>query len=341
MSGQGHKLLEAQLATYQPATFGFTPENFALAQSIIAKYPTGKQQSALMPLLTIAQEQNGNWLPVAAMNYVAALLEIPAMRAYEVATFYTMYNLKPVGKHFIEVCTTTPCWLRGSDDVIKACKSKLGIDVGETTADGQFTLVEAECLGACVNAPMLQIGDHYYEDLTAESVSALIDTLRAGKQPKPGPQNERQRAAPIGGLTSLTELPKHPSKQKESAGEKASTKVSAKSTPNTPAQDEPKGRPKTVRQPAVENVPTSKEVKAGKTAKLSKPAPKKQAEEPAAKRTTVPKTPAASPKGKPAAERATAPAEKRGEKAPPAKVKASAKPAAKVAPKKPAAPKKK
>lgn len=331
MSGQGHKLLEAQLATYQPETFGFTPENFALAQSIIAKYPAGRQQSALMPLLTLAQEQNANWLPVAAMNYVAALLEIPAMRAYEVATFYTMYNLKPVGTHFIEVCTTTPCWLRGSDDVIKACKSKLGIDVGETTADGQFTLVEAECLGACVNAPMLQIGEHYYEDLTAESVSALIDTLRAGKQPKPGPQIDRQRSAPAGGLTSLTTSPNVAAKQKESASEKASTKTSAKATPNAPTQDEPKGRPKSVRQPVVENVPTTAEAKNGKTAKLAKPPVSAPKEEPAAKRTTVPKTPVASPKAKPEGERKTAPAEKRGEKAPPAKVKAPVKP---IAPKK-------
>ncbi|MBM3618840.1 MAG: NADH-quinone oxidoreductase subunit NuoE [Alphaproteobacteria bacterium] len=324
--GQGHKLLEAQLAPYQPATFGFTPENFAEAQKIIAKYPAGKQQSALMPLLTMAQEQNGNWLPVAAMNYVAALLEIPVMRAYEVATFYTMYNLKPVGKHFIEVCTTTPCWLRGSDDIIKACKSKLGIDVGETTADGQFTLVEAECLGACVNAPMLQIGEHYYEDLTAESVTKMIDDLSAGRTITPGPQNGRQRAAPIGGLTTLTDSPKAAPKQKESASEKTSTKASAKSGPNTPNQDEPKARPKATRSPTpVENVPTSKEAKAGKTAKTSTASAKKVAE-PAAKRTTVPKTPATSPKAKPAAERKTAPAEKRGEKAPPAKVKAPAKP---------------
>lgn len=292
MSGRGNKLLQAQMAEYQPETFVFTAENLAEAKRIIGKYPAGKQQSALMPLLTIAQEQNANWLPVAAMNYVANLLEIPVMRAYEVATFYTMYNLAPVGKHFIEVCTTTPCWLRGSDDIIKACKSKLGIDVGETTADGQFTLVEAECLGACVNAPMLQIGDHYYEDLTAETVSSLIDTLRAGKQPTPGPQNGRIRCAPIGGLTTLTGDVKPAPKQKESAAEKSSTKTSAKDAPNTPTQDEPKARPKATRTPTpVENAPTTKEAKAGKKPKLATKTAKKVDEEPAARRTTITEEP--------------------------------------------------
>lgn len=289
--GQGHKLLEAQLATYQPESFGFTPENFAEAQRIIAKYPAGKQQSALMPLLTMAQEQSGNWLPVAAMNYVAALLEIPAMRAYEVATFYTMYNLKPVGRHFIEICTTTPCWLRGSDDIVKACKSKLGIGIGETTADGEFTLVEAECLGACVNAPMLQIGDHYYEDLSAESVSALIDDLRAGRTPKTGPQNGRQCAAPVGGLTSLTEAVSPAPKKKEAPAEKKAVKAAAEKAPATPNQDEPKARPKATRTPTpVENVPTTKEVKAGKTAQTTKA---KSVAKAAPKKAAAPKKPAA------------------------------------------------
>lgn len=271
MSGQGHKLLEAQLATYQPESFAFSDANLATARAIIAKYPAGKQQSALMPLLTLAQEQNANWLPIAAMKYVAELLEIPAMRAYEVATFYTMYNLKPVGRHFIEVCTTTPCWLRGSDDIVKACKDKLGIGVGETTADGEFTLVEAECLAACVNAPMIQIGQHYYEDLTAETMGAIIDDLRAGRQPKPGPQNGRQCAAPLSGLTTLTgDVTAKAPKQKEPAAEKASTKASANDAPNTPNEDEPKARPKATRTPtAVESNPTTKEVKAGKTAKTT------------------------------------------------------------------------
>ena len=150
----------------QPATFAFTLENAERAKAIIAKYPPGRQASALMPLLWLAQQQNGNWLPRAAMEAVADQLSMPRVKAYEVATFYSMYNLHPVGKHFIEICTTTPCWLRGSDGIVDACRNKLGIELGQTTADGQFTIVEVECLGACVNAPMVQIGEHYYEDLT-------------------------------------------------------------------------------------------------------------------------------------------------------------------------------
>src|SRR5690606_6265424 len=148
MSSQGQKLLEAQMAAYQPESFAFTEENLAIAQQVIAKYPAGRQQSALMPLLTLAQRQHHNWLPVAAMDYVADMLGIPHMRAYEVATFYTMYNLEPVGQHMIEVCTTTPCWLRGSDAIVDACRKELGINIGETTQDGMFTLKEAECLAA-------------------------------------------------------------------------------------------------------------------------------------------------------------------------------------------------
>ena len=150
-----------------------------------------------MPLLTLAQRQNANWLPKAAMDCVADMLSIPAVKVYEVASFYTMYNLQPVGKYLIEICTTTPCWLRGSDLVVESCKNKLGIDVGETSADGQFTLKEAECLGACVNAPMCQIGDHYYEDLDARSMENIIDTLSHGGTPKPGPQNGRKSSEPL------------------------------------------------------------------------------------------------------------------------------------------------
>jgi len=202
--GQGAKLISAQMAEYQPASFEFTPENLEEAAKIIAKYPAGKQQSALMPLLTLAQQQHYNWLPVAAMDYVAAMLGIPPMRAYEVATFYTMYNLKPVGKYFIEVCTTTPCWLRGSDGIVQACRDELGVEVGETTQDGKFTLVEVECLCACANAPMIQIGQHYYEDLTPDSMRSIIRNLRFDRPVQPGPQSGRKCSEPAGGLTSLT-----------------------------------------------------------------------------------------------------------------------------------------
>lgn len=171
----------------------------AKAKDIIAKYPAGRQQSAVMPLLTLAQKQNANWLSKPAMDYVADMLGMPPVRVYEVASFYTMYNLQPVGKHMIEVCTTTPCWLRGSDDIVTACERRLGITLGETTRDGQFTLKEVECLGACVNAPMCAIGEHYYEDLTPQSMTKIIDDLTLGKEPKPGPQSGRKSSEPAGG----------------------------------------------------------------------------------------------------------------------------------------------
>jgi NADH-quinone oxidoreductase E subunit len=188
--------------------FAFSDVNLAQAKDIIAKYPPGRQQSAVMPLLALAQRQNNNWLPRAAMDYVASLLGMAPVHVYEVASFYTMYNLEPVGKHVIEVCTTTPCWLRGSDAIVTACEKRLGIKLGQTTKDGQFTLREVECLGACVNAPMCQIGDEFYEDLTPESTAMVIDMLASGQQPKPGPQSGRKSSEPAGGLTSLREVKK-------------------------------------------------------------------------------------------------------------------------------------
>lgn len=189
----------------QPASFAFTGENMAKANKQVAKYPAGRQQSAVMPLLDLAQRQNGGWLPEAAIRMVAEFLGMPYIRAYEVASFYTMYNLAPVGRHFVQVCTTTPCWLRGSADVVEACKKTLGIGMGETTADGLFTLREVECLGACVNAPMMQIGDDYYEDLDAGSTTRILDDLKAGRTPATGPQIDRINAAPAGGPTTLKE----------------------------------------------------------------------------------------------------------------------------------------
>ena len=190
----------------QPASFAFTPENMEKAKVFISRYPAGRQKSALMPLLDLAQRQEG-WVSLPAMDYIAEMLDVPPMQAYEVATFYTMYRLKPMGRHHIEVCTTTPCQLRGSDGILHTCQKVLGIGVGETTADGMFSLVEAECLAACVNAPMIQIGDDYYEDLDEASMTRIIETLRAGGTPTPGPQNGRITSAPLGGPTTLKDIP--------------------------------------------------------------------------------------------------------------------------------------
>jgi NADH-quinone oxidoreductase E subunit len=195
-------------AVPQPASFAFTPENLERAKRIIAKYPPGKQQSAVMPLLDLAQRQHDNWLPIAAMEYIARMLEMAPIRVREVATFYTMYNLAPIGKDHVQVCTTTPCWLRGSDGIIEACEKRLGIKVGETTADRMFTLAEVECLGACVNAPMMQVGDDYYEDLTPETTVKVLDALARGEKPKPGNQSKRLTSSPEGGFTTLLDTAK-------------------------------------------------------------------------------------------------------------------------------------
>jgi NADH-quinone oxidoreductase E subunit len=191
----------------QPDTFEFTPENLERARAHIAKYPPGRQASAVLPLLHLAQRQMDGWVPRAAMDYVAGLLGMAPIRVYEVATFYTMFNLRPVGKYLLQACTTTPCWLRGSDDVVAACERKLGIHMGGTTEDGLFTLVEVECLGACVNAPILQVNDDFYEDLDGPATEALLDALRAGSPPPPGSVIGRHGSAPIKGKTTLTQTP--------------------------------------------------------------------------------------------------------------------------------------
>ncbi|MBV9523196.1 MAG: NADH-quinone oxidoreductase subunit NuoE [Alphaproteobacteria bacterium] len=190
-------------AVVQPESFAFTPENAAAAKAQIAKYPPGRQASAVLPLLDLAQRQSGNWLPRAAMDHVAAMLDMAPIRVYEVATFYSMFNLRPVGKHFFQICTTTPCWLRGSDAVVEACRRKLGIDVGETTPDGAFSLTEVECLGACVNAPVIQVNDDFYEDLDGPATEALIDALARGETPPMGSALKRQGSAPVTGPTTL------------------------------------------------------------------------------------------------------------------------------------------
>ncbi len=193
----------------QPASFAFTAENEAKIPGIIAKYPKGREQSAVMPLLWMAQKQNQNWLPQAAIELVAKICNMPVIRVHEVASFYTMYNLAPMGKHFIQCCTTTPCWLAGSDAVVKACRDTLGIEMGETTRDGMFTVREVECLGACANAPMVQIDSHdatelFYEDLTYESTRELILALKRGEKPKVGSQTGRKSSEPLGGPLTLT-----------------------------------------------------------------------------------------------------------------------------------------
>ncbi len=186
-----------------PVSFEFSVENLERAKMHIGKYPDGRQASAVMPLLDLAQRQGDGWLPTAAIEYVAAYLDMPFMRVFEVVSFYTMYNLEPVGKTRVQVCTTTPCWLRGSDAVVATCKRKLGIGIGETTADGKFSLTEVECLGACVNAPVIQVDDDYFEDVDGETAEALIDALQRGARPKPGPMNGRQMSAPVGQRTTL------------------------------------------------------------------------------------------------------------------------------------------
>ena len=189
----------------QPKDFSFSKDNLAWAKKEVTKYPEGRQQSAIIPVLWRAQEQSGGWLPEAAIRHVAEFLGMAHIRALEVATFYTMFNLAPVGRFHVQVCGTTPCMLRGSDDVFAAC-AKRGLRKGNTTKDGLLTLTEVECLGACANAPMVQINDDNYEDLTEESMTAILDALAAGKTPKPGPQVDRQTSCPITGPTTLKKM---------------------------------------------------------------------------------------------------------------------------------------
>jgi NADH-quinone oxidoreductase E subunit len=189
----------------QPTSFDFTPENLEHAQAHIAKYPAGRQASAVLPLLDLAQRQNGGWLSRTAMDRVAEMLGMAPIRVYEVATFYTMLNLRPVGRYLLQACTTTPCWLRGSDEVVRACQKKLDLSVGDTTLDGLFTLVEVECLGACVNAPILQVNDDFYEDLDGPATEQLLDALREGKPPPPGSVVGRHGSQPVGGRMTLLE----------------------------------------------------------------------------------------------------------------------------------------
>jgi NADH-quinone oxidoreductase E subunit len=196
----------------QPTYFAFDAESEAEIEKIVARYPPGKQASAVIPLLWLVQNQmkrqtGSAWVPVAAMDATARRLGMPPIRVYEVATFYFMFNTQPVGRYHLQVCTTTPCWLRGSDAITQACKEAAGIAAfGETSADGMFTMTEVECLGACVNAPILQVDDDFYEDMDADRTRQLLDALRRGERPKPGSMTGRQTSAPEGGPNTLTTL---------------------------------------------------------------------------------------------------------------------------------------
>lgn len=193
-------------------SFAWTKENVAKAKEIVARYPAGRQRSAVMPLLDLAQRQVGaetnaqGWLPIPVMEFIARELDMPIIRVVEVATFYTMYNLVPVGRFHVQVCGTTPCMLRGSDDIMAACK-KRGMHKGHTTDDGLWTLTEVECMGNCASAPMVQINDDNYEDLTPERLDTVLDALAAGKSPKAGTQEPgRHTVEPLGGPTTLTAM---------------------------------------------------------------------------------------------------------------------------------------
>lgn len=191
----------------QPASFSFTPENLTWAKETISKYPPGKQASAVIPLLWRAQEQHQNWLPEPAIRYVADMLDMAYIRVYEIATFYTMFQLSPVGrKAHVQVCGTTPCMLRGSDDIRDVCKRRIHPDPHHLSADGDFSWEEVECLGSCANAPMVQIGKDTYEDLTPELFEKVLDGFAKGQPPKPGSQTGRQASCPAGGPTTLKTL---------------------------------------------------------------------------------------------------------------------------------------
>src|SRR2546421_8178589 len=189
-------------AEQQPATFAFSEESRKLVDQWIAKYPPGRQRSAVIAALWIGQEQEG-WVTKAMIEEVARILGMSHMRVLEVATFYTMFNLVPVGDHLVQVCTTTPCWLRGSDDVVSACKKHISPNPGFISADGKFSWMEVECLGACVNAPVLQIGKDYYEDLDGPATERILEALRCGETPTPGPQQGRHSSEPEGGALTL------------------------------------------------------------------------------------------------------------------------------------------
>ena len=198
--------IESRIATDQPKSFKFSKENEAEIKRVIAKYPKGRQASAVMPLLDLAQRQHHNWIPMKAIELIASKLDMAEIRVLEVATFYTMFNLKPVGQFFLQACTTTPCWLRGSDEMMRAIKDRYNISSGETSTCGRFSLLEVECLGACVNAPILQVNDDFYEDLDYQTTSDLLESLEAGVPLPIGSVLGRSGSEATEGATTLASI---------------------------------------------------------------------------------------------------------------------------------------
>ncbi len=195
-----------KISKVQPSDFNFNNKNLEEAQKIIKNYPEGKQQSAVMALLYLAQKQNDNWIPLAAMKYIAKFLSMPYIKVYEVATFYTMYNLSPVGKYFFQICTTTPCMIRGAYDIVKTCKEKISDKENELSKDKTCSWMEVECLGACINAPMMQINDDYYEDLNKEKTEKIINQIQNGEKLKPGSYRGRRNSEPENNRKTLLNI---------------------------------------------------------------------------------------------------------------------------------------
>ena len=195
-----------KISKEQPDKFEFTLDNLEKARKVIKKYPNGKQQSAVMALLYLVQKQNNNWIPLVAMKYIGKFLEMPYIKVYEVATFYSMYNLTPVGHHFVQVCTTTPCMIRGAYKLVEACKEKISPNENELSKDKSCSWMEVECLGACVNAPMMQINDDYYEDLDKGKTLKIIDQILKGETPKPGSYRGRLNSEPENNRKTLIEI---------------------------------------------------------------------------------------------------------------------------------------
>ena len=196
----------SKISKDQPENFQFTKESLEEAKNIIKKYPDGKKQSAVMSLLYIAQKQNNNWIPLSAMKYIGKFLEMPYIKVYEVATFYTMYNLTPVGNNLVQVCTTTPCMIRGADKIIEACKERISENENELSKDKTCSWMEVECLGACINAPMMQINNDYYEDLDKEKALKILDQIVSGEKPKPGSYRGRLSSEPENNRKTLLDV---------------------------------------------------------------------------------------------------------------------------------------
>ena len=233
-----------RLHSKQPARFAFTRDNLSWARAQIKKYPPGKQASAVIPLMWRAQEQHQDWLPEPAIRYVADMLDMPYIRALEVATFYTMFHLEPVGKKaHVQVCGTTPCMLLGSGELIEVCRKRIAEAPHTLSADGEFSWEEVECLGACVNAPMVQVASDTYEDLTPEIFETILDQLAAGKRPKPGPQSRRRSSEPIGGPTTLLNGRGTAAR----TGKRQTTASSARTKPAGPPADPSAGPAKAAR----------------------------------------------------------------------------------------------